>query len=152
MTATLRTCLILAACFLLAACAGLKPEIDPPLVSLESFRALPGVEGTPRFEIKLRVANPNVQALDIVGISYSIALLDRKLINGVTNNVPRIEGYDEEVITLEAGLQLIELLRLLASLGASTSEPLSYEFSAKIDFKGLVPTQRIRESGEITLQ
>ena len=126
-------------------------ETDPPQVSLESFKALPDVEGAPRFEIKLRIANPNTQALDIAGISYSIALLDRKLISGVTNEVPRIEGYSEEIITLEAGLQLIELLRLFASLGTSGNEPLNYDFSAKIDFNGLVPTQRVKESGEIRL-
>tara|TARA_R110000823_G_scaffold130015_28_gene258214 strand:+ start:899 stop:1288 length:390 start_codon:yes stop_codon:yes gene_type:complete len=126
-------------------------ETDPPQVSLESLRVLPGTQGAPRFEIKLRIANPNTQALDIVGISYSIALLDRKLISGVTNEIPRIEGYSEEIITLEAGLQLIELLRLLASLGASSSEPINYDFSAKIDFNGLMPTQRLKESGEIRL-
>ncbi|MEZ5567303.1 MAG: hypothetical protein R3E54_02960 [Halioglobus sp.] len=55
----------------------------------------------------------------------------------MTNEVPRIEGVHEEIITLEAGLQLIELLRLFASLGTSGNEPLNYDFSAKIDFNGL---------------
>jgi len=118
---------------------------------MESFRSLPGEEGAPRFEIKLRVINPNSQALDVAGISYSVELLGRELINGVTSDVSVIEGYSEEVFTLEAGLQLFELLRLVASLGTNVAGPLDYRFAAKVDFNGFMPTQRIEETGEIDL-
>jgi hypothetical protein len=136
---------------LLGGCASLAPELDPPKITLESFRNLPGEGGAPRFEIKLRVINPNTQALDIAGISYSIELLDRELIAGVANDIAPIEGYGEGVVTLEAGLQLFELLRLMASLGESGSGPLEYRFTAKIDFNGFMPTQRVEDSGEINL-
>jgi LEA14-like dessication related protein len=145
------TALFLLGLALLAGCASLAPELDPPKVSLESFRSLPGEGGAPRFEIKLRVINPNTQPLDIAGISYSIELLDKELITGVANDITPIEGYGEGVVTLEAGLQLFELLRLMASLGETKTQPLVYRFSAKIDFNGLMPTQRIEDSGEVTL-
>jgi len=135
----------------LGGCASLAPEIDPPKVSLESLRSLPGEGGALRLEIKLRVINPNTQQLDIAGISYSIELLDKEIITGVANDIAPIEGYGEGVVTLEARLQLLELLRLMASLGETKSQPLLYRFSAKIDFNGLMPTQRIEDSGEITL-
>ncbi len=133
-------------------CASIVPELDPPKVTFESFDSLPSEGGVPRFEIKLRVSNPNKQTLDIAGISYSVEILDRELISGVTNDVPVIEGYTEEVVTLEAGIQLFQLLRLLAELGQTATDSLPYRFSAKIDFNGFVPTQRIEESGEITLK
>ena len=136
----------------LAGCASLYQDMDPPKVSVDSFRALPSEGAAPRFEIKLRVINPNTDALDIAGVSYSIALLGREIITGVTNDVPLIEGYSEEVVTLEAGIQLFELLRMFTSLGANADEPLEYKFSAKIDFKGLIPTQRVEDSGVINLQ
>lgn len=136
---------------LLTGCASITPQFDPPKVSVESFRSLPSSGGAPRFEIKLRVANPNKQTLDIAGISYSVELLGKEVISGVTNDVPTIEGYSEEVVTLEAGLQLFQLLRLLSGLGRTQTEALDYRFSAKIDFNGFIPTQRIEETGEITL-
>jgi LEA14-like dessication related protein len=145
------TFLLLSAAVLVG-CASLTPEFDSPKISLISLQNLPSDGSTPRFEIKLRVVNPNIQPLDIAGISYSVELLDKELITGVANDVPQIEGYGEGVVTLEAGLQLLELLRLMASLGTAGSEPLAYRFSAKIDFNGLMPTQRIEESGEITLK
>lgn len=138
--------------FLLSSCASVTPQLDPPKVTLESFGSLPAEGNTPRFEIKLRIANPNKQTLDIAGISYSVSILDKELISGVSNDVPVIEGYSEEVVTLEAGLQLFQLVRLLTSLGSTTSDTLQYSLSAKIDFNGFVPTQRIKETGEITLK
>jgi Late embryogenesis abundant protein len=136
---------------LLAGCASFTPEIDPPKISLLSLRSLTEEGGSPRFEIRLRVINPNKETLDIAGISYSIELLGRELIAGVANDVPPIAGYGEGIVTLDAGLQLLELLRLMAGVGTDRSEPLVYRFSAKIDFNGFIPTQRLEDSGETTL-
>ena len=135
----------------LVGCASLTTELDPPKISLVGLRNLPVESGAPRFEITLRVINPNKQPLDIAGISYSVELLGKELITGVTSDVSPIAGYGEGVVTLQAELQLVELLRLMASLGTTRSMPLQYRFSAKIDFNGLLPTQRLEDSGEITL-
>ena len=136
----------------LSGCASLLPKLDPPKVNLVSFRSLPAESGAPRFEIKLRVVNPNKQALDIAGISYSVELLNKELVTGAANDIAPIAGYGEGEVTLQAELQLLELVRLLASFGTTNSEPLKYRFTAKIDFNGLTPTQRIEDSGEITLK
>jgi hypothetical protein len=77
--------------------------------------------------------------------------MGQEVISGVTSEVPVIPGYSEEVVTLEAGLQLFQVVRLLTSLGKTQGEPLEYRFLAKIDFNGLVPTQRIEERGELAL-
>lgn len=131
-------------------CATLT-DFDPPRVTMESLRVLPAEGSVPRFEIKLRVSNPNTAALDIAGVSYSLELLDRELLHGVTKDVPRIEGYADDVITLQASVQMLQVLRLLASFGTSLDQPLEYRFLAKVDFNGLTPTQRVEETGEITL-
>ena len=132
-------------------CATVMPDMDPPKVSVDSVESISAPGGAPRFKIKLRVANPNQQTLDIAGISYGIEILDEEVISGVTNDVPVIEGYSEEVVTLEAGLQVFQLVRLVSKLGGSGSGALEYKFTAKIDFNGLVPTQRIEEKGELIL-
>ncbi|TDG13981.1 hypothetical protein E2F43_10840 [Seongchinamella unica] len=144
-------CLWLAMLVLATGCAALRPDIDPPKVSLESFNALPSSGGAPRFEISLRIANPNKQAFDVTGISYGVEIQGKELITGVTNEVPVLQPYSEEIVTLEAGLQLLPLLRLLATLGKDASDSLDYRLTAKIDFNGFVPTQRIEETGSFTL-
>ena len=144
--------LLMTLAVVLSGCASMVPELDPPQVTLESFRALPADEGVPRFEIRLRIANPNQQTLDIAGISYAVELMDAELISGVTNEVPAIEGYTEEVVRIESSLKLLQLLKLLASAGRDPGDSLDYRLLAKIDFRGLIPTQRLEERGEITLR
>lgn len=153
MTVNCSRCAVLTvlALALLVGCASLTPELDPPKISVLSVKSLRSDAGGPRFEIKLRVLNPNTQTLDIAGISYSVVLLDKELITGVTNDVSPIPGYSEGVVTLNAELQLLELVRLVTSLGSAGSKPLAYRFTAKIDFNGFIPTQRIEETGEIKL-
>ena len=136
---------------MLSACATLTSDVDPPKVTMESFRSIASESGTPRFEIKLRVTNPNKQPLDVAGIGYSVEIQGKELVSGVTNDVPLVEAYSEEVVTLEASLQLFQLLRLVTSLATVESDALVYRFSAKIDFKGFTPTQRIEETGTISL-
>lgn len=133
-----------------SACATLT-DFDPPRVTMDSLRVLPTEGSVPRFEIKLRVSNPNTAALDIAGVSYSLELLGRELLHGVTRDVRKIEGYSEDVITLEASVQMLQVLRLLANFGTQLDQPLEYRFLAKVDFNGLTPTQRVEETGEITL-
>lgn len=135
---------------LVTGCATLT-DFDPPRVSMESLRVLPSEGSVPRFEIKLRVSNPNTEALDIAGVSYSLELLGRELLHGVTKDVPMIDGYGEGVITLNASVQMLQVLRLLASFGTQMDQPLEYRFLAKVDFNGFAPTQRVEETGEITL-
>jgi len=138
-------------CLTLSACASLYSELDPPKVSIESVESLPSEGIGPRFQIKLRVMNPNKQALDIAGISYTIDILDRELVSGVTSDVPLIPPYSEEVVTLNAGINMFQFLRLLSGLGKSNTDVLNYSFSAKIDFNGFIPTQRIEETGVLNL-
>lgn len=136
----------------LTACASLTGDFDPPTVSVENVRSLPGQGSSPRFLITLRIANPNKQALDIVGISYSLEILGKELVSGVSNEVPRIEPYAEETVDIEAGVRLFELLKLFASLGMEPTDELDYRLTAKIDFRGMMPTQRVEETGIIALQ
>ncbi|MEE4145058.1 MAG: LEA type 2 family protein [Halieaceae bacterium] len=138
---------------LLTGCASLTTPMDPPNVSMESFESLPSPEGgAPRFLIKLRVQNPNEQPLDIAGISYSVELVGTEVVTGVSKDIPVIEGYSEGVVSIEASLKLFQVLKLLANLGRTQEEDLTYRFTAKIDFKGLVPTQRVEEEGQISLK
>ena len=135
----------------LAGCTTVPDDFDPPRVSIENFRSIPGEGAAPRFEVDLRIQNPNQQSLDIAGISYDIALQDIDLISGLTNEVPIIEGYTEEVVTLASGLNTLELIRFFARLGSGqqTLDRLEYRVSVKVDFRGFMPTQRIEETGVI---
>jgi LEA14-like dessication related protein len=143
--------LFLIIAWLLGGCATLVEEIDPPSVSLQSLRPVAGSGMAPDFEITLRVVNPNNVPLDIVGIGYQVEVQGMELVSGVSSDVPRIGAYEEGDVTLLASINTYPLLRLLAEVGNSRARALEYTLRAKIDFSGLVPTQRIEDSGVIDL-
>ena len=150
MAAMLRFLLLSVALFL-AGCAGTSYQQDPPKIILDGVHSAAGQTGAPRFRIDLRVQNPNAEPLDIAGISYEVLVQDVELLSGVTSDVPVIQGYSEEPVTVEAGLNALQLLRFFTRLGSGeqTLDRLEYTFRAKVDFRGFVPTQRIEETGVI---
>jgi hypothetical protein len=135
---------------LLTSCASLDPDYETPTVTLTSFRALPSEGMVPAFEIGLRIINPNRQALALEGISYTISVEGHELVKGVGRDLPVIEGYSEEVVTLTAGANLLAGIRFIGDMMQSTGESLEYEFEAKLD-PGLFPSIRVRERGSFDL-
>lgn len=136
----------------LAGCAGLGPEREPPRINLQSFRMVPieGV-GMPGFEFGLQVINPNSEPLRLQGIAYSIRLDGQRLIDGVANDLPVIEGYSQATVTLQAGVNMLGGIRLLSRLMNTPQSAWDYEFEAKLDPEGFAWPIRIRETGQVGL-
>lgn len=137
--------------FILSGCAGMQTGYDPPTVSLTSFRFIPGDSIVPRFEVGLRIINPNRDALQLEGLFYSISLEDNNIISGVANELPKIEGYGEEDILLEAVVDVIGGAKLLQSLLHSQKSSIEYGFNAKLDLGSLQPPLRVSEKGEFSM-
>lgn len=141
------------AVLLLSGCAGLGVGREPPTVSVQSFRALPGEGGgLPAFEIGLIVLNPNPEPLRLQGIAYSIRLDGQPLLDGVSNEMPAIEGYGQGAVTLDAAVNVLGGIRLLNNLMRSPRQTFDYEFTAKLDPVGFSRNVRVTESGRIDLR
>ena len=71
---------VLCAMLLLAGCVTLPSDFKEPGVSLVSIT--PQIKNlfAPEFDVVLRVTNPNREALDIAGLSYTVHLQGNKLI------------------------------------------------------------------------
>ena len=60
---------LLLALVILAGCASMQPGYESPSVTVNHFRALPSEGVAPRFEIGLRILNPNRSSLKLHGIA-----------------------------------------------------------------------------------
>ena len=138
---------------LLSACSGMQPGYETPTVSVQSFRAVPSTTGAglPSFEIGLHVTNPNLDALELAGISYTVSLDGQDVIKGVGNELPVIEGYGEGTITVTAAFNLMAGIQLMRSLMRKSGETFDYAFEAKLDPGAFKRKIRIRDSGTISL-
>jgi len=136
---------------MLQACAGLRPGYETPTVNVNSFRALPSEGMLPGFEIGLHVINPNPDALELRGISYTISLEGHEIIKGVGNELPVIAAYGEGQFMLTASANLFAGIRLVTDLMSGTRDSFRYELEAKLDVGALLPAIRVRDSGQIAL-
>ena len=145
--------LLLATFLALSGCAGMSPGYENPTVTVQSFKPIASNDssGLPRFEIVLNVINPNLEPLELAGVSYTISLDGNDIIKGVGNELPVIEGYGEGTFTLKAGVNLMSGIRLFRSLMAEKSDDLDYRFEAKLDPGAYKRKIRISDSGSIAL-
>ena len=145
--------LLLAASWSMTGCAGMGSGYEKPTVTVQSFRPIASGDssGLPRFEIVLHVINPNLQPLELAGISYTISLDGHSLIKGVGNELPVIEGYGEGSFTLTAGFDVLAGIRLFRSLMQKESDSFEYLFEAKLDPGTFSRKIRLSDSGSISL-
>jgi len=149
----MRLAVLAIAAALLSGCAGMAPGYETPTVSVQSFRPLAAENGRglPTFEIRLLVTNPNLEPLELAGISYTISLDGQDLIKGVGNELPVIEGYGEGTFTVVAGFNIMAGIQLFRSLTEKDGDTFDYSFNAKLDPGAYKRKIRISDSGSISL-
>jgi LEA14-like dessication related protein len=136
---------------LVSGCAVLRPDFEPPTVSVTSFRALPTASIAPRFEIGLHVVNPNNFPLELQGIAYTIELEGHRILTGVANQLPRIAAYGEGDLLLQAAPDLFNTISLFSELLSQPREFFRYELLTKLDVGGMLPKIVVRKSGQVAL-
>ncbi|MDH3805382.1 MAG: LEA type 2 family protein [Gammaproteobacteria bacterium] len=150
--APLAALLIVLAAAALTGCAGLRPGYETPTVTISSFKAIPSEGGLPAFEIGLRVINPNIEPLELRGVSYTISIEGHDIIKGVGNDLPVIDGYGEGEFKLTASANLFAGIRLITDLMRSDRNTFKYEFEAKLDVGAFMPSIRVTDANEISLR
>lgn len=139
------------AVLLLAGCATLRSDYEEPSVIISNFRVLPSEGIAPRFEISLHIVNPNREPLHLVGISYKLKLQGHKVLTGVSNKLPDIEGYGEGDVKVDATADLFGSIGLLTGMIKNKKDTFNYDLDVKMDVGGFRPNIRVRKEGTISL-
>jgi len=136
---------------MLGGCTVFQSEYEDPFVEMAGLRVVPSDDKLPRFEIDLRVMNPNREALKLKGASYKLSLDNFELIKGVASGLPTVPAYGEAVFTVSASLSWIQTVRFITAIANEPRDRVNYEMKAKLDAGSFKPTIRVTESGEIPL-
>ena len=142
---------LVATSLLLAGCATLQSDFDPPTVTVSSLRALPSEGLAPRFEIGLHIVNPNRTPLELHGMAYHLTLDGHKILTGVAKDLPTIDGYSEGGVTLKATASLFESIVFFKDLATRQQGAITYQLDAKLDLGGPRPNWHVKEKGQIDL-
>ncbi len=146
----LRWLALLAVCALSACSTVRPPEFDEPEIRLLSLRPLAIENMEARFEIRLRVLNPNPVAINVEGLYTEVYLQQRRVLSGTSTSGSRVPAYGEGELTLTAGIGMLDSIALVRELAERRpSGGLPYTLKTKLSVSGLPLALRLEHRGTL---
>jgi len=114
---------------LLAACTGLR-NLETPEVVVTAIRPLDATLLEQRFEVDLRIYNPNNRDLAIDGVDFELSINDSRLARGSGGRQLLLPRLGEAETTVRVSTTVFDVARQL--MNAPQAETLSYRLSGRI--------------------
>lgn len=151
--------LIWSAVLTLCACASLFGRPEPPRMNLAGVDIINLGLIEQRFDLQLRVQNPNRYPLPVEGMDFVLQLNDRDFAHGVTNQPVTIPSFGETLVNVKVVSSLANIYAQLRNLaigrgvgsGVGNNNRLRYKLSggmALSNWAGKIPFE---SDGEIML-
>ena len=144
----LSTCLLTVA---LLSCSALTRKPEPPRVTLVGLKLVSVELLEQRYQISLRVKNPNTFELPIRGIDFQLELNGRNFADGVGSQSIDVPAFGENVIELEVSSNLLQVFQQLQSLDESRAPAFEYRISGTMATRGYGQKLPFDYSGELKL-
>jgi len=119
-------------CVLVSACASLGGYREKPRVSLVSIQPLDMTLLEQRYQLVLRILNPNDVDLPLSGLSYGVEINGREFAYGVSRQAVTIPALGEAVVEVEVISSLLDMLRQLQALDDGAAHRLDYRISGRL--------------------
>ena len=93
----------------LSGCSTLPGKPEPPRVNLVGLQLVSMELFEQRYQVRLRVKNPNPYELPIQGVDFRLDINGQAFADGVSNRSVTVPAYGEQVIALEVSSNLIQV-------------------------------------------
>jgi LEA14-like dessication related protein len=110
----------------LRACATVPPDIEPPKINIANIALKDVAVFEQRFDVQLRIQNPNDQELGINGLRFDIELNDKEFGSGMSGQQVKVSRFGSEVVNVEVITGLSSFLRQFQELNKSGVGTLRY--------------------------
>lgn len=121
--------LSVAAMWIITGCAGIR-NLETPEVVVTAIRPLDATVLEQRFEVDLRIYNPNNRDLEIDGVDFELAVNGRRLARGAGATDLMLPRLGEAETTVRVSTTVFDIARQV--MGAGQSETLSYRLSGRL--------------------
>ncbi len=139
---------VLALCLLMSACSSLTPR-DPPRIQLAGLEPLPGEGMEMRFALKLRVQNPNDDAIRYDGVALELDINGQPLASGVSDQRGEVPRFGEALLSVPVSISAFSVMRQAWGAAAHRrGENLPYLLRGKLA-GGLFGSLRFEDAGTL---
>ena len=136
---------------LMAGCAALPQKPEAPRVSITAIELVEVGLLEQRYQVKLRVQNPNDFDFVIKGIQFEIKLNGQSFVTGVSGNMVNVPRFDSAVLDLKAVSTLAGLARQFKEMAESKASTAGYGITGKVHLAQPAISLPFHEEGEIKL-
>jgi LEA14-like dessication related protein len=116
----------------LTACATVPPDIEPPKISIANIALKDVAVFEQRFDVQLRIQNPNDQELGINGLKCDIEFNDKEFGNGMSGQEVKVPRFGSEVVNVEVITGLGSFFRQFQELNKSGVGKLRYRLKGTV--------------------
>ena len=137
---------------LIASCSTMPKDFEAPRVNISDLTPKEMAIFEQRFDVKLRIQNPNDVDLSVNGMRFDIELNEREFANGMTGERLTIPRFGSQTVDVEVFTTLASFLRQVQDLNASGGQKVRYRLkgTAFVDSPGTFKAP-FDEKGEIDL-
>lgn len=132
----------------LGGCAALAGKTEPPQVSLAGLQIVEMGLFEQRFNLKLRIQNPNDFSLPIRGMTYDLELNEQQFARGVSNQSVTVPALGEGLVDVQVVSNLFNVLEQLRSLSGGQ---FSYRLSGGVSLAHRAARIPFEYQGQISL-
>jgi len=111
---------------LVTACATVPSDMEPPKINIANIAPKDFAMFEQRFDVQLRIQNPNDKELGIKGIRCDIELNDQEFGNGMSGQKVTVPRFGSEVVNVEVITGLGSFLRQFQEINKSGAGKLRY--------------------------
>jgi LEA14-like dessication related protein len=124
---------------------------DPMRVNVAGIEPIDGQGLEMRFNVRLRVQNPNDSAVNFNGVSLDLELNGKPFASGVSDHADTVPRYGETVVNVPLTVPAFAAIRqAFAFAGATESGQIPYILRGKLA-GGLTGTTRFIDQGTLSL-
>lgn len=137
---------------LASGCGGLLRKTEPPLVTLSAIEMQEMTLFEQRYQLQLRVQNPNNFDLPVEGLRCTLYINEREFAQGVGAAGVTVPRFGDAVVPVNVVSNLQRVFEQLHATGDPAAKPVRYRLSGKISVEGYATALPFEYQGEFDLR
>jgi LEA14-like dessication related protein len=137
------------------ACASLNTRVQAPYITIAGVEVTDVTLFEQRYQVQMRIQNPNDFELPIVGMSYELYINDRRFARGVSPVAVTISRFGEALVTVGMVSDLgsvLDSLRTRESPAGEGHGVFKYRLNGDVKLSNRVGTLPFEYAGEFNLK
>jgi LEA14-like dessication related protein len=118
-------------------CASFGTVLEPPGVTVVSIEPLSATGFEQRFQVDLRLTNPNERPLEVDGLRFDLDVNGQRLARGQTGTPVTVPRLGDALLSVEATTTILDVFKQVMAM--QTAKGIRYRVSGRVFLTGLFP-------------